>query len=417
MGDVLPRLHSAGQLVANGSSLPRTIRALDPANPSQTVELTFEEADVLELLDGPAHHVWDLERLVPEVLRKGACVAVFAGLRRDGALAGGRAYCGKPSRAYRNTGEPIPPHEGMCFVVFVNDRGAIFDWDWMPAANALGLPVDWTHRFGEPLWLSLRDVERSEVVTDGETTLAFSCPDDYRRLLCSVLALEDADALGRYPSLVAQVQADWHRQGQNGCLFAKVLNSARPTYGWETAVMPPGTVEEVARWVEEHVRAGIDTDETRIVSLVFPWLTADVDLAALLRRLAGLPGWSVAPMDPGEDPVRLAARVALCDGEVDSWVLGFGPFAFLPRTRRAPFTEIVIPVKPKVPGQHRMDDDMRRSHLADVPVPALLDPKFEGLVASTGDHRRFVLGGAEDERAKAKVTYAIPSVAWEAART
>lgn len=396
-------------------SLPHgTIRALDPDNPSQTVELTLDEADVRELLDGPAHHVWDLERIVPEVVRKGACVAVFAGLRRDGALAGGRAYCGKPSRAFRNTGEEIPPYEGMCFVVFVNDRGAIFDWDWMPAANELGLPVDWAQRFEEPLWLSLRDVERSEVVAAGEATMSFSCPDDYRRLLCSVLELESPAALGRYPALVAQVQSDWHRQGQNGCLFAKVLNSARPTYGWDTIVVPEGPVEQAARRVEEHTRVGIAAEGTRIVSLIFPWLTADEELAALLRGLARIPGWSVSLMGPGEDPVMLAVRVALQEGEVDSWVLGFGPFTFLPRTRRAPFTELVVPVKPKVAGQHRMDDDMTRSHLADVPVPALLDPKFEGLVASTGAHRLFVLGGTEDARAKAKVTYAIPAAAWEA---
>lgn len=392
-----------------------TLRALDPANPTHTVELTIVEDDVAALLDGPGHHVHELQHLVPQVVRKQSCVAVFEGLRQDGGLAGGRAYCGRPARAFTNAGEETPPHEGMCFVVFVNEHSQIFDWDWVPCANGFGLPVDWAQRFQEPLWINLRDVERGEHISDGTKEVSFARSGDYQEFLCTTLGLQSQEELERYGALISQVQADWHRQGQNGCLFARVLNSDRPGYGWTTTVVPRSGVAEATARVVEETSAGIERADVRIVSFLFPWMTSAEDLAALLKALGEAPGWTVTTTALDAEHTNVAVRLALERGTVTSWVLGFGPFTFLPMTRRSPFTELVVLVKPKVPGQHRMDDDMTRAHLADVPVSVLGDPEFKGLVERTAAHRLFILGGDEEEkRAKAKVTITVPSAAWEA---
>lgn len=404
--------------MANGSQTYDSVRAFDPRNPGQTIELTVAAEDVNALLDGPAHHVHELQHLVPEVVRKRRCRAVFRGLRQDGDLAEGLAYCGRPSRAFTNAGEERPPHDNMSFVVFVNDAGQIFDWDWVPCGNAFGLPVDWAERFQEPLWLNLGDVPQGEQVSDGTKTLTFARLEDYQGLLCPALDLDDPGELEQFGAVVAQVQADWHRQGQNGCIFAQILSADRPAYGWRTTVVPRSETAEAAATIVEHTRAGVEDPDVRVVSFLLPWLTSEEDLAQLLKALAESPGWSVDGTSLDESHTNLAVRLALEGGTVSSWVLGFGSFGCSPMTRRAPFIEIVVPVKPKVAGQHRMDDDMSRSHLADVPLSAFGDPKYEGLKERTKRHRLFMLGGDEEEmRAKAKVTFTIPTTAWEAAQS
>ena len=404
--------------MANGPQTYDSVRAFDPRNPGQTVELTVAVDDVNALLDGPAHHVHELQHLVSEVVRKRRCRAVFRGLRQDGDLAEGLAYCGQPSRAFTNAGEERPPHDDMCFVVFVNDGGQIFDWDWVPCGNAFGLPVDWAQRFQEPLWLNLGDVPQGEQVSGGSKTLTFARLEDYQGLLCPALDLDDPEELEQFGAVVAQVQADWHRQGQNGCIFAQILSANRPAHGWMTIVVPRSGAVEAAAAIAEHTRAGVENSEVRVASFLLPWLTSEADLARLLKALGDSPGWSVEGTELDEAHTNLAVRLALEDGTVSSWVLGFGSFSFSPMTRRSPFVEIVVPVKPKVPGHHRMDDTMTVTHLADVPLAAFSDSKYEGMKKGTKRHRLFMLGGDKKEkRAKAKVTFTIPTAAWEAAQS
>ena len=392
-----------------------TLRALDPPNPSQLIDLTVAQEDIAALFDGPGHHIHELKHLVPQVVRKPSCLAVFEGLRQDGGLAAGRAYCGRPARAFTNAGREIPSHDGMCFLVFVNENSEIFDWDWVPCANGFGLPVDWEQRFQEPLWINIRDVNRGEHISDGTKQLSFPRSGDYSEFLCTALGIQKPEELERYDALVAQVQADWHRQGQNGCLFARVLNSDRPSYGWTTTVVPRSRIADATACVVAATNASIQRVDTRIVSFLFPWLTLEEDLVALLNALGGAPGWTVTATTLDAEHTNVAVRLALEEGTVTSWVLGFGPFAVLPRTRRSPFTEIVVLVKPKMKGQHRMDNDMTRAHLADVPISVLGDPEFRGLVERTAAHRLFILGGDKEEnRAKAKVTVTVSSAAWEA---
>lgn len=128
------------------------IQALDPAHPTRTIGLRVEDDDVRDVLDGPKKHFHELHRLVPQCIRPPFLRAVFDGIRDDGALKEGLAYCSSPEWAFTNNAVQIPPQPGRCFVVFVNHLGAIFDWDWIPQGEVPGVPRGSGERFRKRLW-------------------------------------------------------------------------------------------------------------------------------------------------------------------------------------------------------------------------------------------------------------------------
>lgn len=126
------------------------VLALDPECAELKLPLFVRDDDLRDVVDAPAHQLFELQQLVPEVIGR-ACAAVFEGLRQQGSMTLGRAYTGRPSRALTNRGEQIAPRPGMCYVVFVSADGMIYDWDWLPE-GAPGVPRDWETRFARQLW-------------------------------------------------------------------------------------------------------------------------------------------------------------------------------------------------------------------------------------------------------------------------
>ncbi len=64
--------------------------------------------------------------MIKEVLEKPLCV--FGGLKREN-MADGRCYCGVAKTRFLDKGIKVPFPPDRLFVVFVNDRDEIFDWD------------------------------------------------------------------------------------------------------------------------------------------------------------------------------------------------------------------------------------------------------------------------------------------------
>jgi hypothetical protein len=117
-----------------------TVRATKP--------LRVEHDDVQAVLNGSPRHQYNaLLDSAREVVR--APSVVYHGLRKDGSLKGGFAFCGKPSRWWSNAGhEPVRP--SFVFLVFVTECGCVFDWDWAPeCAKNPGQPRNAEERFPE----------------------------------------------------------------------------------------------------------------------------------------------------------------------------------------------------------------------------------------------------------------------------
>lgn len=112
-----------------------------------------------------------------------------------------------------------------------------------------------------------------------------------------------------------------------------------------------------------------------------------------------------------EDYTAIGIRLALADN-VASWVMGFGPYPFLPNTRQAPLTEFVIRTKVKPEAIfHRLNQDRRAAHLADTPLH-FGDSVAEQLWQSTYAKARTILGGEPNRLSAAKTTFALPTALW-----
>jgi hypothetical protein len=95
----------------------------------------------------PAYCVHALLKCATRVVQ--APSAVFRGLRREGRLRDGMAFCGNPKRAYGNDGQSIDTNlDGLIFVVYADDQGYVFDWDWTQAdPSDPSVPRDASQRF------------------------------------------------------------------------------------------------------------------------------------------------------------------------------------------------------------------------------------------------------------------------------
>jgi len=108
-----------------------------------------------------------------------------------------------------------------------------------------------------------------------------------------------------------------------------------------------------------------------------------------------------------DDSVCLGYR-CLLDG-VKSYVEGFGDFPFLPVTRRAPFTELAMRVKPRPAYTYVFKDAPPGIvHLADLDMKGIpletLRRLWDGSLVNT----RSLLGSAPDIRSAARTTFSVP---------
>jgi hypothetical protein len=96
-------------------------------------------------------------------------------------------------------------------------------------------------------------------------------------------------------------------------------------------------------------------------------------------------------------------------GDAESWIVGFGPIASLPVTRRAPFVELAIRTKLRSKPLHPdLNDDSSQAHLADVGLN--FDTKvLSSLLSKTRARTAAILGGKVAREsavgAKAKITF------------
>ncbi|MEW5848293.1 MAG: hypothetical protein AB2A00_05740 [Myxococcota bacterium] len=91
---------------------------------------------------------------------------VYTGIRRDGLLRDGFAFCRRLDFSVDNHGEKTPPPKGMTFVVYAAASGHVFDWDWVRADKA-GAPLDAEKRFAGPAPKKCRILSVPPAVTVG----------------------------------------------------------------------------------------------------------------------------------------------------------------------------------------------------------------------------------------------------------
>lgn len=130
-----------------------------------------------------------------------------------------------------------------------------------------------------------------------------------------------------------------------------------------------------------------------------------------------MPDWDVFPkINPSDLQSRYYVELHFHQKpqNVFTEVLGFGPFEFLPITRRAPLTSLEIRTKPTAIKKSVSPNGRDRVHLAGIRIKEMSEDRFQAFWRGT-ETRRFRLLGGDDSAAKAKVAFAIPKSIWNRA--
>jgi hypothetical protein len=250
-----------------------------------------------------------------------------------------------------------------------------------------------------------RFVRRSVVVG----RLRFPSRMDYVECLVEHGLVQDEIDLWQKDELVVAIQNHWHQSGQSGCVFSRYLIRNAVVSGWKARVFHLHSAGE-----RDLERAGLNailddeiaSQECELLSLLFPAVTTESDLANVLGVLAVLDRSVVLRPKPHGDLVDFSIRIHLAKG-IQAWVLGFGPFSFLPTTRQAPVVEVVFRTKTQTQRTTEHSGDLLAVHVADVPLNVKAR-QFNGLwsasVCQTGD----ILGSGDRVFSRARVTFGLP---------
>ena len=245
-------------------------------------------------------------------------------------------------------------------------------------------------------------------------TWQFATRGDYENHLLKEGAVTRRQDIWENQALSQEVQRHWLSTAQTGCNFARVMVSNPQKYGWETVVLSHSPKEvRTQQWrdlVDAALFRAIHSPDCQVISLLFPRIVKPADLVGLLQSIF-LTKHVTLEAQPHEASVTtVGLRVQVED--VMSWVLGFGPFDFMPTTRRSPVTDLTLRVKPKPEkGFEKLTPDRTATHLADVPLN-VGEAAYQRLWSSTVQRTAIMRGEEPCHYSKARVTIALPTRLW-----
>lgn len=205
---------------------------------------------------------------------------------------------------------------------------------------------------------------------------------------------------------VAAAQRDWHSRGQNGCQFARLAALDADHLRWDYLVVDSTRPDRVGDLFTEHAVV----DGTEVLSVLSPDITTAAQAVRFVRDLVASSTFWLERDEPvdGYRVCHLRCPVPGADRDVQAWVMGFGPFAWMPNTRRGPYFELAVRIREKTPWLfHRLNQDRDLAHLADVPL-RMTDLRWEHRWTSTLSRTRRILGKEPDDFSAAKCTLAMP---------
>ena len=265
----------------------------------------------------------------------------------------------------------------------------------------------------------LRSTSRGLRLQDERSrTMEFPTRQDYIQHLQSHGLIADEISFNSNDHLIEAVYRDWLSRPQVGCIFAQLLS--RPAYrtGIKTVVVrgssdckdPSELAVQIASLVDNSV---IDASDEAL-SVLLPQILDFELLTHLVWELSKQPGWSIERERLWRGTLVLVGlRVEIASGVVAE-TLGMGPFQIFPTTRQSPLTTLEIRTKTERKKRSPRSSTHLASHLADIPIGRNLTSAEFGSRFSkfTPALRKRILGKHDDMRAKASVTYSLPSAIW-----
>lgn len=239
--------------------------------------------------------------------------------------------------------------------------------------------------------------------------------NDLANFLANQGEIDTPGELEARPDLLADVFFHWVSMGQLACEFAQSLASDRDRVGWHPVVVPPPYSDRTLAALP----FATDRDgQAEATAIVFPDVDAPENLVSVVNRLCEQPDWywEVLPWEECEDDdhFRLGLRWQMPDGEHVSLALGFAPFPSMPFTRRihgASMSVVTLRTKRPPPDIHHWyepdDESLHLAHLEPMIRPRDAVEDMDGRTTERRD--QYLRDTCEDEAAKAKVTFCLPS--------
>lgn len=211
--------------------------------------------------------------------------------------------------------------------------------------------------------------------------------------------------------VMALAQRSWHSRGQNGCNFARIAAAHAENLVWEYAVAGPEVNkldQTLAQAVGVSLERAVADQDTQVHSVLLPGVKSPREAVAALGALTDHSKFWLERNEVADELLRLNLRYPVGDSGIQAWVMAFGPFDFMPSTRKAPYFELVTRVKPKPPKiYHRLNQDASIAHLADTTL-GLTDEAHAPVFDRTLQRTRDILGKKPDDVTAAKATLAVP---------
>ncbi len=219
----------------------------------------------------------------------------------------------------------------------------------------------------------------------------------------------------RPPTTPTEQYQQWKRYiPAVGCVFARLLAAAPDRYGQQLEVITDSTAEAVADQIEVAVDKAVSATGIAALTLLLPNVKDLRVLVGIALALEGKPRWQVTRTPLTKTPVGavLAFGVtrnipAASGNELPSELLVLGDFSAFPATRRAPVTAIEMFVG-AVPVHGRNGKAAVKANLDLVDVEPPNQDVFDRTWEATRAARLKSLGGIDDPRAKARVSFVVP---------
>lgn len=197
-------------------------------------------------------------------------------------------------------------------------------------------------------------------------------------------------------------QQEFFKRNGSGCAFAAAAARDMQKYGWKQAICDISADE-----IDREIEGAISDASISTLSLIFPTIKTDAQMSALLSELQKCK--LVFLEEKFEVGTKYGFRFRAIIGDLHSWISGFGPFDYLPETRRSPSVEMTIRVKPRPEYEwHFKASPPGVIHLADLNMLGLPDKKLWKLWGVSFLRTKKLLGHDPDAESAAKTTFVIP---------
>lgn len=195
---------------------------------------------------------------------------------------------------------------------------------------------------------------------------------------------------------------DFFAKNSSGCAFAAHASREARHFEWGLAIAREPDLPNL----NELVQNFIDDPQIPTLSIIFPDVKTDQDLDFLLPSLeCGL----IFLNEKLDNDRNRCYRFRLKIHSEISFISGFGPFDYMPITRRTPNVSIVMRVGPRpVYDWHLKEPEPGILHVADMDMKGIPDRNLKRMWNNTFLRTAGLLGHKPDEESAAKTTFVVP---------